>query len=71
MGALIWIGALVSLIGVGLLVYCIASVMKAKKNADDDADLNTKLQSLAAVNMAALAVSAIGLMLVVIGILLR
>jgi len=70
MDIVIWTGAAVSLMGVGLLVWCIRAALQARKAAVDEADLKARLQRLAAVNMGALAISAIGLMVVVIGIVL-
>ncbi len=67
---LIWMGALVSLIGVGILIYCIAATLKARRYTTDEADLKASLQRLAAINMGALAVSAVGLMMVILGIVL-
>ena len=68
MGALIWIGAVISLIGVGLLIYCILGAFKLRQNPGDDEATKSRLQKLAAVNMAALGISAIGLMMVILGI---
>ena len=70
MDVLIWIGAAVSLCGVILLVYCIVAAVKARQAELDEAQMRDKLQRLAAVNMGALGLSAIGLMMVVIGITL-
>ena len=71
MGALIWIGAILSLTGVGLLVWCIARALAIRKGAaGDETATRAGLQRLVVVNFAALGLSAIGLMLVVVGILL-
>ena len=70
MDVLIWSGAVVALGGVALLVYCILAAVRARRGAEDDAAMKARLQRLAAVNMGALAVSAIGLMMVVLGIVL-
>ena len=70
MDILIWVGALVTLGGLGLLVWCILGAMRVRRDAANDEDLKTGLQKLAAVNMAALGISAIGLMMVIIGIAL-
>jgi hypothetical protein len=45
-------------------------VIKAKKLADSDEELRTSLQKVVPLNMAALFLSAIGLMLVILGIML-
>lgn len=68
---LIWIGALVTLIGLAGLIWCIVKVQKARNQGLDDADLKAALQKVVALNMGALFLSAIGLMMVVIGILLK
>ncbi len=70
MELLIWIGAVISLIGVAGLIWCVMSAARARREKLDDATMTARLQRLVAWNMAALAVSAIGLMMVVIGILL-
>ena len=70
MGVMIWVGAIVSLIGVGLLIYCIRKAMTLRNEPLDDATMKAALQRLAAVNMAALGISALGLMMVIVGLLL-
>ncbi|MDG2452242.1 MAG: hypothetical protein P8M63_05320 [Paracoccaceae bacterium] len=71
MDALIWIGALVSLIGLGGILYCIYLVRRAKKTAgDDDGILRAALQKVLPMNLGALFLSVIGLMMVVVGVLL-
>ena len=70
MASLIWIGALVSLLGVAALLYCIAIAAKARKSGLDDEAMKARLQRIVAINMGALFLSAIGLMMVVFGILL-
>ena len=65
---LIWTGAAVSLAGVGALVWCILFAMRARREARDETDLRARLQRAVLVNFGALAVSVLGLMMVVIGI---
>lgn len=67
---LIWIGALVTLLGLAGLLWCIVKVSRAKRQGLDDAALKETLQKVVALNLGALFLSAIGLMMVVIGILL-
>jgi len=67
---LIWIGALVTLIGLAGLIYCILKVQVARKKGLDDNALKEELQKVVAINLGALFLSAIGLMMVVVGILL-
>ncbi|MCL4188914.1 MAG: hypothetical protein KJZ85_15015 [Rhodobacteraceae bacterium] len=70
MGHLVWAGAAVTLAGVGVLVWCILAVARARRAGLDEAGLRARLQRLVAVNLAALLLSAVGLMLVVAGVLL-
>ncbi|MDA8586741.1 hypothetical protein N9L47_10835 [Rhodobacteraceae bacterium] len=70
MGNLIWIGAVVTLIGLCGLFWCIFSVQRARKDGLDDTAMKDRLQKVVAINMGALFLSAIGLMMVVLGILL-
>ena len=67
---LIWIGAAVTLLGLAGLVWCIIKVARAKRQGLDDAALKDELQKVVAFNLGALFLSAIGLMMVVLGILL-
>lgn len=70
MQALIWAGALVSLAGIGGLLYCVMRALKARRAGLPDAEMRAELQRVVVINMAALGVSALGLMLVVLGIFL-
>ncbi len=68
---LIWIGAVVTLWGLVGLIWCIVTVQKARKSGLDDAAMKERLQKVVALNMGALFLSAIGLMMVVLGIAFR
>lgn len=70
MQILIWIGALVTLLGVAGLVWCVVSVARARRAGLDGASMKARLQKVVAMNMGALFLSVIGLMMVVVGILL-
>ena len=70
MDLLIWIGSILSILGLIGLVWCIKTVLKAKKLATSDEELRGSLQKVVPLNMAALFLSAIGLMLVILGIML-
>ena len=70
MEALVWIGTAVSLLGVAGLILCIVTVARARRSGMDDAALRGRLQKVVVWNFAALLVSALGLMLVVVGIML-
>ncbi|RZW12378.1 MAG: hypothetical protein EX266_01735 [Rhodobacteraceae bacterium] len=67
---LIWIGAIVSLIGIAGLIWCVLIALKARRAGLDEATMKARLQKVVAINMGALFLSAIGLMMVVVGILL-
>jgi hypothetical protein len=67
---LIWLGALVSLIGLAGLVWCIIKVWRARKAGLDDDTLRAEIRKVVPLNTGALFLSVIGLMLVVVGILL-
>jgi hypothetical protein len=70
MEMIVWIGATLTLVGLGMLVWCIVSVARAKRAGLPDADLKARLQKIVALNLGALAVSGIGLMAVIVGIFL-
>lgn len=67
---IIWAGAALTLTGLAGLVWCIWTVAAARRRGMDDDALRIKMRGVLAVNMAALAASAIGLMMVIIGIIL-
>lgn len=70
MTALIWSGAAVSLAGVVALLWCAVYALRARRAGLDDVTLRSRLQRAVLVNFAALLISAIGLMMVVLGIAL-
>ena len=70
MEILIWIGSILSLLGLVGLLWCIKTVLRAKKTAVSDEELRMSLKKVVPFNMAALFLSAIGLMLVILGIML-
>lgn len=67
---LIWGGAATTLVGVIGLLWCIRVVMGNRRKNLDEAAMRAALQKVVALNMGALAISAIGLMMVVVGIIL-
>lgn len=71
MSNLIPLGAVVTLMGLSGLVWCIIKIARAKKQELDEDALKDVMQSTVAINLASLFMSAIGLMMVVIGIILR
>ena len=70
MELLIWIGSILSILGLFGLFWCIKTVLKAKKSAVSDEELRRSLKKVVPLNMASLFLSAIGLMLVILGIML-
>lgn len=70
MDFLIILGTVVTLIGLGVLIWCILMVASARRKIKDDVQMRERLQKMAAINMLALFLSFIGLMIVVIGVIL-
>lgn len=70
MEILIWVGAVVSLIGVAGLAWCIVLALRARNSGMPDDAMRQALQKIVIYNMGALGISALGLMLVVFGIFL-
>ena len=70
MDILIWAGAVVSLIGLVGIFYCIMLTLKAKRANLPDEEMRARLQRIVLLNMAALFLSMVGLMMVVAGIIL-
>lgn len=70
MQALIWIGAALALAGVAGLVWCILLALRARRSGMEDEAMRAALQRVVVLNLAALGVSALGLMCVVAGIIL-
>lgn len=70
MGLLIWTGAALTLAGVAMLVWCILLAMRAKNSGLPDDQIKAALQRVVTLNLGALAVSGLGLMAVVVGVIL-
>ncbi len=70
MEALIWIGAALTLVGLVGLIWCIVIAVRARREGLDEDAMRERLQKVVALNLGALAVSAIGLMTVVLGVFL-
>lgn len=67
---LIYIGAAMALAGFVTLVWCILRVVKDRRAGLSDEELRGRLQSVVALNLGALLLSALGLMMIVVGLLL-
>ncbi|MHA6263823.1 hypothetical protein ACXYMO_11520 [Arenibacterium sp. CAU 1754] len=67
---MIWGGAAMSVIGLVGVLWCILKVTKAKRAGLSDEDLRAAVASVLPINLGAFLLSAIGLMLVVVGVIL-
>ena len=70
MAALVWTGAAITLLGLGGIVWCILVALRARRAGLEDAALRARMRRVVVVNFAALMVSALGLMMVVAGVIL-
>ena len=70
MDILIWIGAVVTLLGFVGVVWSIVLVMRARREGLDDSVMRQRLGRALPINVGALLLSVLGLMLVVLGIVL-
>lgn len=70
MAAMIWIGALLAGLGVLALLYCIVVAVRARRQGLEGTAMEAKLRRLVALNLGALALSGLGLMILIVGILL-
>ena len=70
MAFLVWIGAAVSLIGLVGLIWCILIAIRAKRAGLSEEAMAARLQGIVVINMGALCLSALGLIMVIVGILL-
>lgn len=68
---LVWGGAALTLAGLAALIWCIATVARARRKGLSDDDMRARMRGVLMVNMGALAASALGLMIVVLGIMLK
>lgn len=69
MEIMVWIGTGLTLIGVAGLVWCILLALKAKRSGLPDDQIKAQLQRVVTLNLGALAISGIGLMFVVFGVI--
>lgn len=70
MDYVIWGGAVITILGLVGLIYCIVLVARGRRANLPDAALRAVMQKALIWNMAALAASALGLMMVVVGVIL-
>ena len=67
---MIWVGASITVLGLIGLIYCILLVVMAKRAKLQDAALRAAMQRALIWNMGALALSGLGLKMVVLGVIL-
>lgn len=70
MEMLVWLGAAVTVTGMVGIIYSVVLVTRARRSGLEDDALRARLNKILPVNLAALFLSVIGLMMVVIGVLL-
>jgi hypothetical protein len=70
MEIVVWIGAVLSALGLVGIVYSIVAVARAKRANLADEDLRARISTILPINLGALFVSMIGLMAVIIGVML-
>ena len=70
MGWLVWSGAAFAAAGLAGVIYTVALVLRARGAALPDAELRARMQRAVTLNLAALAVSMLGLVLVIVGVIL-
>ncbi|MFO7757012.1 MAG: hypothetical protein R6V26_00820 [Roseovarius sp.] len=70
MDSLIWIGTAVSIAGLLGLLWCIYRVWRARRSNLSEQDLRDAVRRVVPLNMGALLLSALGLMMVIAGIML-
>ncbi len=68
MQALIWTGAVISVAGLGGLIWCIFKVASAKRAKLSDEALRDVVKRVVPINLGSLFLSVIGLMMVVFGV---
>ncbi|WP_308916759.1 hypothetical protein [Jannaschia sp. LMIT008] len=67
---LVWIGAAFALAGLCGLGWCITAAAKARRTGLQGQAMQDRLRRLVVVNLSAMGLSALGLMMVVVGVML-
>lgn len=67
---LVWLGAAVSVTGLAVILWCIYAAFSARRAGMEDSTLRDRLQRIVVINLAAFFLSAMGLIMVVAGIML-
>lgn len=68
--AVIWGGAILTLAGIAGLIFCVVLAMRAKREGLTGVAMEARLRRVVTLNLGALAISALGLMLVIVGVIL-
>lgn len=70
MEILIWVGVAISLLGLAGIIGCVVAVAGAKRKGLEEDAMRARLKKVVTWNLASLMTSALGLIMVVVGILL-
>lgn len=70
MEIVVWIGAVLSVIGLAGIIYSIITIVKAKRANLSDEEIRARVSKVLPINLGALLISMIGLMAVVVGVML-
>ncbi len=70
MEALVWIGTALTLAGIAGLIVCIVLAVRARRAGLEEAALRDRLRRIVVYNLGAVAVSALGLAAVLVGVIL-
>ena len=71
MTLLVWIGVALTVTGLVVLGWCIVEAIRVRRAGLPEEAQKARLQRLVAINLGALALSALGLMSVILGLSLR
>ncbi|MBI1416509.1 MAG: hypothetical protein GC146_04725 [Limimaricola sp.] len=71
MHLVIWSGAAISALGLVGIVWSLLAVMRARRTLTDDEALRARMTRILPVNLGAFLLSFLGLMVVVVGVILR
>lgn len=70
METLVWIGTLVTVLGLAGVVWSLVSVARARRAQLDDETLRERMKRILPINLGAFFLSFLGLMMVVVGVIL-
>ncbi|MEM6307216.1 MAG: hypothetical protein AAF701_04460 [Pseudomonadota bacterium] len=68
---LVWLGVALTCVGLGLLIWCIVGVMRARKaHGHDEAAMKSIVQRAVMMNLIAMGLSGLGLAILIVGLIL-